>query len=393
MLGSYLYGLNITFPGIALDGIQGEFKTLEIDEFKRKAFTVGPSLTSAIGSFICLLLLQKIRHKIILSASSFLLSILWFLLIITNEKHFWVAIILENLQGLIIGGFLVIIPVYMVELSPPKLRNLHGFLHQTGQSIGNITCSVINAFASWKTFTCIGGVVCLIFGGMALFLPDNMQSRLIKDRTRSALLNNNFLKDDGGKKFSIVIILMIFQQLSGINAIMSNLKEMLDSTGITFHQYLQNAIASASGFSSTIVSAFICDYIGKRKLWTFSCIGTSICLLLYAINIRDHFADWVVTLCVFMYLLFFGFGLGAIPWYISAMLFSPVFCWIPQAVAAIANMVFSFIIVFLYPITKDGIGEFNVVIIYTLLTICSAVYGAVFIPDEVDNDFQGVTVL
>lgn len=175
--------------------------------------------------------------------------------------------------------------------------------------------------------------------------------------------------------------------MSGINAIIGNLTEILSSSGLTFNQYLQSALTTSSQIISVIISAFLSDIVGCKLLWIISSFGVSICLIIFALDIELHFEGWVSALTVFVYMLFFGIGVGPIPWYISLDFFDLRYCLIPETIVSVLNMLTSFVVVLLYPILNNSIGMFNTILIYAVLTLISALF-IMFTMNTKKNFFQ-----
>jgi MFS family permease len=58
-----------------------------------------------------------------------------------SDSVLWLGLLLRALCGLAIGVYSVIVPLYLVELSPPESTGFFGTLHQLGIAVGFVICS------------------------------------------------------------------------------------------------------------------------------------------------------------------------------------------------------------------------------------------------------------
>ena len=56
-------------------------------------------------------------------------------------------------------------------------------------------------------------------------------------------------------------------------------------------------------------------------MWGISALGLTIALLIYTITLKADVPQWVGTLGVFLFFMFYGFGEGPITWFLSGELF------------------------------------------------------------------------
>ncbi|OHT01029.1 major facilitator superfamily transporter [Tritrichomonas foetus] len=393
LMGSVTFGFSCQFPALCLASMQGEFTNFdwENEKFITKCFTVVSALTSIVGSVFFLFLFLRFQRKLIISIMSVAYSIFWFIILATSESHIWIAILSIGLQGFIIGGYCVVIPPYIVELSPATAVNFYGTLHQVGCALAIVIFDVVGAFADWRVYTYIGASWVLIFGGLIWLVPDDEHSLKLKKRTK--VFEETLFQKKYAFKIVTVLALMIFQQICGINAILNNMAALMASSGLDINSNLQQAISTSAQLIAVIIGCFIVDPLGKKVIWAFSSFGISFCLLIYALNLKFDFGYWLPTLCIFVYMLFFGLAVGPIPWYITSTLFPSGIDLITQTMVTVVNMGFSFAVVFLYPFLKDNIGEFGTMLIFMSVTIIAGFFGLFAIPKEDDQDIEGISLL
>ena len=110
--------------------------------------------------------------------------------------------------------------------------------------------------------------------------------------------------------------MMFVQQFCGINAILTNLSDIMDKTGLDIDGNYQAGIASCSQLIAVFVGAMIIDRIGRRITWIVSCSMIVVFLLIFALNVKFNWSTILPLICIFLYQLGFGLGMGPIPWFI-----------------------------------------------------------------------------
>lgn len=85
---------------------------------------------------------------------------------------------------------------------------------------------------------------------------------------------------------------------------------------------LQSCLFDFVGALSTIICAFIVDSVSTKFKWFFSSLGLIIGLVIYGLTLRINIGNWVGTLGVFFYFLFYGLGEGPIPWILCCTMFN-----------------------------------------------------------------------
>ena len=125
------------------------------------------------------------------------------------------------------------------------------------------------------------------------------------------------------KALVISVTLQIMQQLSGINSVFYYSDNTFTKAGIDkrFVKWLGTMSVNTANFLAVFVAVALMDRWGRRQLLIVSSIGamTSLCLLSVALFF-DSQKTWGFLCIGFMtlYVIFFEFGLGPIPWLIVA---------------------------------------------------------------------------
>ena len=141
-----------------------------------------------------------------------------------------------------------------------------------------------------------------------------------------------------------------------------------------------------------MIAAFITDYIGTKNMWSFSSLGLCIGLIIYAITLKTDTPNWLGTLGVFVYFLFYGLGEGPTPWYLCGTMF-------PESVRIESSAIILFENLFLGPILEqlwnslDKInGQFGSIVFSAVACFLSIFLGRL-IPAENRVNIDRVNIL
>lgn len=260
-------------------------------------------------------------------------------------------------MGFAVGSFSAIIPEYIIEVSDDKSKD--GIAHEFGISFGIFCCTFLGNFFSWRTQPYIW-----LFFSMALiflysYLPDISKS--IDEVERSSIFTNKPL-------FFSCLLLMFFQQFSGINAIQSNLSAILQNN-------FESAFAASSKCFAPIVSFFLVEKYGLKNLFKLSSICCSISLLAVVIC-----PDFLKVLSILIYLFSFGIGLGPIPWIIPPLVFSPNVRSNASSTLASSNWILSYFVVSCYSPLASVVNQNMIIAGFGIINLFSFIFGCFYFP-------------
>lgn len=263
----------------------------------------------------------------------------------------WIFLFFRFLGGLGIGGSSVLGPVYIAELSPAKWRGRLVGMFQFNIVIGILLAYLSNAAVAhfmlgsleWRVQLGLGVLPALLFLGMLLSVPQSSRWLVTQNRLDEAHLVLQqmgspdskaevdaivaSLRAEGGamsqslfqRRYLLLIFLAIsiglFNQLSGINAILYYVNDIFSSAG--FSNISANFQAVAIGLGNllgTFIGLSIIDKVGRKKLLLVGAAGTSLCLagVGYVFHTNTHLALLLPLLVVFI--IFFAASQGAVIW-------------------------------------------------------------------------------
>ena len=173
------------------------------------------------------------------------------------------------------------------------------------------------------------------------------------------------LLKNGRQKFFYRTMLGIggqfMQQISGINLI-TYYAPFIFQKSVGMSQHLSGLLSGFLGtafWSSSLVPIWIIDRIGRRILMLFAVIGQACCMVVLAGTVanNDIFACGVVAvICLFLFDIFFGIGLLAIPWLLPPEYAPLAIRQKACALATASNWIFTFLVVEITPVSISSIG-------------------------------------
>ena len=264
----------------------------------------------------------------------------------------WYSLVCFRLiGGLGIGGSSVLGPMYIAEIAPAKWRGrLVGFFQF------NVVAGILLAYLSnylmglasfgaseWRWKLGVSAAPAILFFLLLFGIPRSPRWLAKKGRiteARDVLVQigeenvDAELSDivasidaDHGhadeplfqRKYLLPIFLAVsigmFNQLSGINAILYYLNDIFAKAGFSkVSGDLQAVAIGATNLLFTMIAMSVIDKLGRKTLLLVGAVGTAFCLagVAYIFSTAQH-EDWLVWLLV-GYIAFFAFSQGAVIW-------------------------------------------------------------------------------
>jgi MFS transporter, SP family, arabinose:H+ symporter len=264
----------------------------------------------------------------------------------------WYSLVFFRLiGGLGIGGSSVLGPMYIAEIAPAKWRGrLVGFFQF------NVVAGILLAYlsnylmglgnfgaAEWRWKLGVSAVPAVLFFLLLFGIPRSPRWLAKKGRTAEAravlrqIGEENVegelhdivasIDADHGhadeslfqRKYRLPIFLAVsigmFNQLSGINAILYYLNDIFAKAGFSkVSGDLQAVAIGATNLLFTMIAITVIDKLGRKTLLLVGAAGTAVCLagVAFIFSTAQH-EGWLVWLLV-GYIAFFAFSQGAVIW-------------------------------------------------------------------------------
>lgn len=183
------------------------------------------------------------------------------------------------------------------------------------------------------------------------------------------------------KSLIISLGLMVFQQMSGINAVIFYAVDIFNAAGSTLDPSVCSIIIGVIQVIATYIGMMLVDRAGRRILLLISSATMAICLAVlgYYFHLKQAGEDVssiglipLVSLAVFI--VAFSIGIGPIPWMMAGEIFSSEIKGLASSIAVSLNWTQTFIMTKLFQSVVDALG--SDVTFWLLSGVCTA--GTIF---------------
>lgn len=264
-------------------------------------------------------------------------------------------LVFRFIGGLGIGGSSVLGPMYIAEIAPAKWRGRLVGLFQFNVVFGILLAYFSNYIlallhlgaAEWRWDLGVAAFPATIFFVLLFAIPRSPRWLVKKGRVAEARTVLQETGDDNyehdlqdiiasihveqkqasekllSRKYALPIFLAVsiglFNQLSGINAILYYLNDIFAHAGFSrVSGNLQAVAIGATNLLFTIIAMSVIDKIGRKTLLLVGSVGTAACLAGVSAIFFTHSHEGLLVWLLVGYIAFFGFSQGAVIWvYIS----------------------------------------------------------------------------
>ncbi|CAH1799335.1 unnamed protein product [Owenia fusiformis] len=195
----------------------------------------------------------------------------------------------------------------------------------------------------------------------------------------------------------ISVMMMLSQQLSGINAVVYYSTSIFERAGLS----IENAQYATLGTSvvnvvMTFVSAVLIDHLGRRTLHLHGLGGMLICTCIISVGLLwQNQWPWASYICIagiMLYFVAFAIGPGSIPWFYVAELFSQSPRAPAVAVAVLVNWFANFLVGFGFPVIQKTLENYAFVPFLILLGLFWT-YTYIKAPETKNRSIEEITAI
>ncbi|OHT11425.1 major facilitator superfamily transporter [Tritrichomonas foetus] len=379
MLGSCTFGCVLVYPSPALPKMSEEFGWKQ-DDGRFTLFNAISSAAAIFGPYLCGFLLKHLGRRPVVGIFGFMGSISWMMLYFLKKTFFWYGIMVRAFLGIVIGGLSSVCPMYIVELSPPDYTGFFGSFNQLGICVGIFTMYLSGNFLTWQNLALYGMSIDILLFILIWFIPE---SPVIKN-SKDPMVTESIFQKKYLSRMIMSILMFLFQQFCGTNAILTNMATLLDEAHLDLPPNIQSAIAGASKVIAVFCGAFLIQKFGRKVIFVTSHTGCAISLLIYALSEKITFPSSIALILIFCLFLFFSIGAGPIPWFIISEVFEPAVRPMASSIITSSNWIFTFLVIEIYPYLKKAITFFGCMLLFSCIAGIAAVFGFLF----VQKDYQ-----
>ena len=147
---------------------------------------------------------------------------------------------------------------------------------------------------------------------------------------------------------------------------------------------------------AVFIGGMLIDKLGRKLLFTASCLGCGITLIVYACCYNYDWPSWIALICICLYLFLFGVALGPVPWYCIPELFPANLRSLGNSIVSTTNQLFTFVVIFIFPIMtgkknpdtgkfSGGMGYMATCLLFASFSILGGLFGWFMITEPVKD--------
>ncbi|MBP5284972.1 MAG: MFS transporter [Kiritimatiellae bacterium] len=287
--------------------------------------------------------------------------------------------------GLGVGASSIAAPVYIAEISPPGRRGRLGGLFQLNIVIGMVVSQLVNwclggiGENAWRWMLGAEAVPALLFASLCPFLDESPRwlAQGCADRRSPA----PFFVRGNLRPIMLVFMLAMFNQLSGINAMMYFAKRVFEMAGFS----PQIAFGAAAALSAvlgvgTFAGLFLIDRLGRRRLLIVGSVGCIVAHFATALAFVCG-VGLLAALCIFPFIIFFAMGQGVVIWVFISEIFPQKSRAQGQSFGSFVHWSFCAVLTFVFPVMAQTWPPWTIFAFFGACLVAHLVWAALVCPE------------
>jgi len=338
-----------------------------------------------------------------------------------------VLLIARVVIGLAVGSASVIVPLYIGEIAPPRVRGALVSFNQLAITGGILASYLIDyglsSSQNWRLMFGLAAIPAgLLFAGM-LFQQesphwlvkqgreDEARRILTRVRERSDIdaeidevrelsrqqASPRELLTRGVRPALVVGVLMaVFQQVTGINTVIYYAPTLLHGAGLgPSASILAEVAVGGINVAMTIVAVWLIDRTGRRPLLLWGTAGVCLGMVGTACAFvgGDHLTGGAAVFAIAALMFYtgsFAVGLGPVFWLLIAEIYPLRIRGQAMSVATIANWGANFVVTVSFLTLLSWIHGVGVFFLFGFLTLIALAYFARRVPETKDRSLQRI---
>jgi MFS transporter, SP family, arabinose:H+ symporter len=320
--------------------------------------------------------------------------------------NWWSLVVFRFIGGLGIGGSSVLAPMYIAEVAPAKWRGRLVGLFQFNVVFGILLAYFSNYLialahpgpSEWRWDLGIAGFPAALFFVMLFTIPRSPRWLVKKGRVAEArgvlqmTGDENYERDlqeivqsidveqkqVAEKLFSrryafpifLAVSIGMFNQLSGINAILYYLNDIFAHAGYSrISGNLQAVAIGATNLAFTMIAMSVIDKIGRKTLLLVGSIGTAVCLAGVSAIFFAHSHENLLVWLLVGYIAFFAFSQGAVIWVYLSEVFPNTVRAKGQSLGSFSHWFMNALISGIFPLMAARSGAYPFVFFSVMMVV------------------------
>jgi len=405
-LGGFLFGFDTAVISGAEQSIQQYW---QLDHFQH-GLTVSIALIGTIlGSLLGSIPSERLgrRKTLILIAALYLVASLGTAL----ATNWGVFLFFRFMGGIGVGASSVTAPIYISEISPARSRGKLVALFQFNIVLGILISYLSNYLigqeseTAWRWMLGVQVFPSALFLLLLNFVPESPRWLIVKKgriteaaNTMRIISPENYeaeitaIRNDmqsnqhtaGESLFSrkhrfpvfLAVTFAVFNQVSGINAIIYYAPRIFEMTGLGKQSSLLSSVGIGFvNFVFTLIAINFIDRIGRRTLMLIGSLGLIVTLGLVSRAFYTNDLGGIgVTVALLVYIAFFAFSQGAVIWVFISEIFPNQVRAKGQTLGSLTHWVMAAVVAFSFPILAEDLGGGHTFLFFCIMMVLQLLF-------------------
>jgi SP family arabinose:H+ symporter-like MFS transporter len=319
-------------------------------------------------------------------------------------------LIFRFIGGLAIGSVSIVSPLYISEIAPARIRGALVSVNQMAIVSGILIAYFVNWVlvgagpSNWRWMFATGAAPAVVFFLLVLGVPESPRWLLKQGREAEALgvltkvnppqaaaAEAKSIKDalslEGGKLGELLkpgfrtallvgVVLAVFQQITGINAVIYYSPRFFEAAGLARGAaILQSTIVGSVNVIFTLVAIALVDRLGRKPMLIFGTAGMGLSFVLLGAAFKFHVAagSWILVFTL-LYVAFFSMTQGPIVWVVISEIFPTRVRGRAMAIATASLWIADFAVSLSFPVIADRFREAFAFWLYAAMCFIAVIF-------------------
>jgi sugar porter (SP) family MFS transporter len=423
-LGGLLFGYDTGVISGALLFIGKDFPGLT--SFDKELLTSILLIGALIGALVAGRIADRVGRRLTVlgTAALFVAGVL----LAAVSPSYDVLVAARVVIGLAVGSSSMVVPLYIGEIVPPRIRGALVSFNQLALTSGILASYLVDyGLASSQNWRLMFGLAAipaiLMFVGM-LFQQESPHWLVAQGREDEARGVLRRVRDEGdidaeiaevralsaGRSdwrevlnprlrgvITIGVLLAVFQQITGINTIIYYAPTLLSSAGFgNSAALLANVVNGAVNVLMTIVAIRLLDRVGRRPLLIGGTTGMAASMLVVALAFAvggsqlHGITAYVAIAGLLLYTGSFAIGLGPVFWLLISEIYPVRIRGRAMSIATMANWGANFVVTVSFLTLLSAIGNAGTFFLFAGLSLVAVAYFYRRVPETKNRSLQDI---
>jgi len=344
------------------------------------------------------------------------------------SPSFGVLVAARVVIGLAVGSASMVVPLYIGETAPPKVRGALVSFNQLAITSGILVSYLVDyglsSSQNWRLMFGLASIpAILMFIGM-LFQHESPHWLIAHGREDEAREVLHRVRAEGDIEAEITevrelsarkssfrdvlsptvrhvmiigIALAVFQQITGINTIIYYAPTLLKGAGLgSSAALLANVVNGAVNVGMTLVAIRLLDRTGRRPLLLSGTAGMAVGMIIVALTFAIGGDDlhggttYIAIAGLLIYTGSFAIGLGPVFWLLISEMYPVKIRGQAMSIATMANWAANFVVTISFLTLLSAIGNAGTFFLFGGLSIVALAYFQRQVPETKDRSLQDI---